>query len=302
MMFKNAMVYLADPDFRMDPALLRRQSARACGATEARTDGFCTPCDHAEGLVHVVAGHQLICLQTEERLLPSSVIADAAKERAEEIEEQQGHRVGRKQMKEVKERVILELLPQAFVVKKHTFALQVGEYFIIDTSSSARAETLLASLAKALDIRLSPLHPVVSPENAMTVWLLSGDAPAGFAVDRDCELSAISEDKSTVRYVRHDLGGEDIREHIASGHLPTRLAMTWAERVSFVLTDRMGIKRLSFLDIIKEEVEQEAETMAELFDADITIMAGELSRMVDDLTEALGGIVRMDDLTTGLTA
>jgi recombination associated protein RdgC len=292
MMFKNAIVYLVDPAYRIDPALLRRQSARQCGATELRTDGFCAPCDHAEGLVHVVAGHQLICLQTEEKLLPSAVIAEAVKEAVETVEESQGHRVGRKQMKEIKERVTLDLLPQAFTTKKRTFALIVGEYFIIDTSSAAKADVVLTALRKALEMPLAQLRPVLSPASAMNNWLLSGECPSGFTVDRDCELRDSTEEKATVRYVHHDLEGDEIRAHIAAGKSATRLGITWSNRVSFVLTDQFQIKRLAFMDFLKEEAEQEAETMAELFDADIAIMAGELSRMIADLTTELGGIIR----------
>lgn len=293
-MFKNAIVYLVDPTLQLDATLLTRQSARPCGATELRTDGFSAPCDHAEGLVHIVAGHQLICLQTEEKLLPGAVIAEAVKERAEEIEQQQGHKVGRKQLKEIKERVIQELLPQAFTTKKRTYAVKAGEYFIIDTGSSARAETLITALYKALEIAVSPLRTVKSPTSAMTEWLLGSDTPSEFTVDRDCELSSQSEEKAAVRYVNHNLDASEIHDHIAAGKSPTRLALTWNDRISLVITDQMALKRLQFLDILKEQAEQEAETMAELFDIDITIMAGELSRLIDALAEDLGGIKKPD--------
>ena len=123
----------------------------------------------------------------------------------------------------------------------------------------------------------------------MTDWLVSGEAPADFTVDRDCELRSPLEEKATVRYVRHPLDGTEIREHIVAGKVPTRLALTWKDRLSFVLTDKLEIKRLAFLDIIKEEAETQAETAAEQFDADFTLMTGELARFLPDLVAALGG-------------
>jgi recombination associated protein RdgC len=56
-----------------------------------------------------------------------------------------------------------------------------------------------------------------------------------------------------------------------------------------VLTEQMQIKRLVFLDIIKEESTVLADTEDELFELDFTLMTGELSKMLNDLTAALGG-------------
>ena len=123
----------------------------------------------------------------------------------------------------------------------------------------------------------------------MTGWLAGGEAPPGFTIDRELELRSIDEGKATVRYVRHDLEGDEIRAHIAAGKSATRLGMTWNDKISFVLTEQLQIKRLAFLDILKEEAESQAETSEELFDLDFTLMTGELARLLADLVEALGG-------------
>lgn len=67
--------------------------------------------------------------------------------------------------------------------------------------------------------------------------------------------------------------------------------MTWNDRISFVLTESMQIKRIEFLDIIKEESTMQAEDADELFELDFTLMTGELAKMLADLTNALGGKV-----------
>jgi recombination associated protein RdgC len=46
---------------------------------------------------------------------------------------------------------------------------------------------------------------------------------------------------------------------------------------------------LAFLDILKEQSEQNAEAAEEQFDADFAIMTGELARFLPDLIAALGG-------------
>ena len=76
-----------------------------------------------------------------------------------------------------------------------------------------------------------------------------------------------------------------------SGKLPTRLALTWDDRISFILSEKLEIKRLTFLDLLKEEAEKSAEHADEQFDADFALMTGELSRFLPQIVEALGGEV-----------
>ena len=51
------------------------------------------------------------------------------------------------------------------------------------------------------------------------------------------------------------------------------------------------VKRLAFLDLLKEEAEKSAEHADEQFDADFALMTGELSRFLPQLVTALGGEV-----------
>ncbi|MDR1934336.1 MAG: recombination-associated protein RdgC, partial [Candidatus Accumulibacter sp.] len=69
----------------------------------------------------------------------------------------------------------------------------------------------------------------------------------------------------------------------------TRLGMTWGDRISFVLDDKLQLKRLAFLDILKESTDGQAENEEERFDLDFALMTGELARLLDDLLAALGG-------------
>ena len=88
-----------------------------------------------------------------------------------------------------------------------------------------------------------------------------------------------------VRYARHPLDIEEVQAHIAAGKLPTRLALTWDERVSFVLTEGLQIKKLAFLDTVFED--KAADDGG--FDTDVAIATGEIARLLPDLIEALGG-------------
>jgi len=294
MWFKNLVVYRLPAGLKLDiPALeqkLATLTMQPCGNMDLETRGWVSPRGD-DRLLHVLNRQVLIALGVEQKLLPSSVVNQFAADKAAQIEEQQGYKVGRKQLRELKEQVTDELLPRAFVRRRVTWAWidPVHGWLVVDAAAPAKAEVLLEALSKSVDdLPVKTLHTERSPSAAMTDWLLSGEAPAGFSIDRDLELRAADEGKATVRYVRHALEGEEIREHIAAGKQATRLAMTWNDRISFVLGEQMEIKRLAFLDVLKEQAEQ-GESADEQFDLDFALMSGEVAKLLADLVAALGG-------------
>jgi recombination associated protein RdgC len=295
MWFKNLQIYRLPAPWAMTAeqleAKLAPQAFAPCTSLDMQSQGWVSPRDNGM-LVHNVNRQMLILLGTEKKLLPSSVINQVAKEKAAELEEQQGFKPGRKQMKEIKEQVTDELLPRAFSIKRSTWTWidPVNGWLVVDAGSASKAEEVLKLLIKAIDkFPMDSLRVTRSPVAAMTDWLAADEAPGGFTVDQDTELRATGEGKATVRYVRHTLEAEDVRRHIAAGKQCTRLAMTWADRVSFVLTESLTIKRVAPLDVLKEDSDSAMKNDDERFDSDFTLMTGELHRMLTDLVEALGG-------------
>lgn len=294
MWFKNLQIYRLPAPWPITAEDLEAQLAKhqfqPCGSQDAQTRGWLPPYGK-EGLVRAVAGQFLICLGLENKLLPSSVVNQFAKDRAAEIEDKEGYRPGKKMMREIKEQVITELLPRAFTRRVATYIWidPVDGWLAIDASSTSRADEILEHLIKAIDnLPLKLLKTQVSPVSAMADWLAGNEAPPGFSIDRDCELKAMVEEKSTVRYVRHPLDSEEVRNHLISGKLPTRLSLTFDDRISFALTEKLEIKKLAFLDIIKEQLEG-VEGAEEQFNADFALMTAELRRFLPEMAAALGG-------------
>lgn len=294
MWFKNIFIFRVAPDNTISTETLNEKLALrpllACSGLDKQSRGW-VPC-HGDKLVHSANRQMLFALGVEQKLLPTTIVNRFAKERVADIEAQQGYKVGRKEMKELKEAITEELLPRAFAIQRSTYAWldTVNGYLVIDAASSAKTEELLTLLNKTVeDLPFKPLHTSISPVTAMTDWLASNHAPAGFTIDRELELRATGESKATIRYANHALEGDEILRHIAAGKRVTRLGLTWNDRISFVLTEQMQIKRIEFLDIIKEESTKIADDADELFELDFTLMTGELAKMLADLTAALGG-------------
>jgi len=295
MWFKNLKLFRLSETWNLTPdqveSHLEKLAFKGGNAQDMQTMGW-IPSRENGGLVHTVNGQMLLTLRVDKKLLPSSVINQVTKVRAADIEEQQGYKPGRKQMKEIKEQVTDELLPKAFSVYRDTrvWIDPAHRWLVIDAGASAKADEVLGWLAKSIDpFPVESLYVTLSPAAAMTGWLAEDEAPANFSIDQDTELRASGESKAAIRYVKHTIDTDDVRRHIQSGKQCTRLALTWADRVSFVLTEGLDIKRVTPLDVLKENADALATNDDEKFDSDMMLMTGELAQLFDDLLLALGG-------------
>ena len=295
MWFKNLLVYRLAPDNRIKAddleEKLKAGALQPCGSFEMESRGWVAPRTE-DRFLHSLERQWLISFGVNQKILPGSVVTQTAKERAAKLAEKQEHPVGRKQMRDIRERVLEELMPKALSRRRTlgTWIDPVNEWLVIDTAADKKADELLEALIGAdVAVEAKRLETHQSPSAAMTLWLSSGEVPAPFTIDQDLELKASGESRATVRYVNHPLEGREIREHIAGGKTATRLGMTWKNRVSFVLTEQLQIKRVVFLDILKEETQDQAEDAEEQFDIDLALMTGELAALLTDLVDALGG-------------
>jgi recombination associated protein RdgC len=247
--------------------------------------------------VHTTHGQHLIALGVEQKLLPSSIVRQVAADRAKVMEEQQGFPVGRRQMRELKERVLEELRARALTRRRVTRAWidPAHGWLVVDAAGVPRAEELIETLRDTLgSLAVQLLETERSPAAAMSAWLALGDAPLRFTIDQDLELQAADQSKATIRYTRYPLEGREIRQHLTAGMYPTRLGLTWNDRIAFVLTEKLQVKRVEFLAIDKEPQQDQSQPDQELaaqeqFEIDFMLMAGELNQLLADLGQALGG-------------
>jgi recombination associated protein RdgC len=270
------------------------QSARfvECGASQEKSIGWVEPRGEANGaLVEAVGGQLILKLMVETRTLPGSVVTRKAKERIAHIEATSGRKPGKKETRDIKDDIRLELLPMAFT-KQATVVVWLdpkAQLLVIDAASQAKSDEVVTALVKSLDgMALTLINTKVSPTAAMSEWLVSQEAPSGFCVDRECELKAADESKAVVRYSRHPLDNDEVKKHVEGGKLPTRLALTWDSRVSFVLTESLQLKKLAFLEVV---FEGSSAGKDDGFDTDTAIATGELRKLLPDLLVALGGEV-----------
>ena len=84
--------------------------------------------------------------------------------------------------------------------------------------------------------------------------------------------------------------GDEIRGHLEAGKQVTQLGLIWSERVAFVLDEALVIRRLRFLDVVRETLRESGTDSPEaIFDAEFALMTGELALLLPRLLEVFGG-------------
>lgn len=294
MWFKNLAVYRFTEPFTLDANALEQQLQQqpfhACGSHDEFSFGWTSPLGRASDmLVHANNGFLMLCGKKEEKVVPASVINEMLQERINEIEEREARKLPGKERSRIKDELIFELLPRAFSFSRKTYAYidSQGGWLVVDAASAKKAEDMLGQLRKCLGtLPIVPITATAKPASVMTQWLIDNTSPKDILIEDECELRSPEEEGSIIRCKRHDLALPEIKNHLDSGKQVIKLAMSWAERISFVLDESLAVKRLKFLDLIQEQAADiEAFDDVEQFDADFSIMTAELAQFLPRLLE-----------------
>jgi recombination associated protein RdgC len=295
MWFKNLTVYRLPADWSWSAAgleeALARRPLQPCSPLEMRSMGWVAPAT-SDRLLHTLGEHHLLALGVDQKLLPASIVRQEAERRARTQAESQGFPVGRRQMRALKMQVLDELRARALSRRRMTRAWidPHGGWLVVDSASDRKAEELVETLRDTLgSLAVQKVDTERSPSACMAAWLMQSDASGPFSIEQDLELQSGEPAKSIVRYRRHPLDGKEVRAYVAGGKRPTQLGLTWNGRISFVLTEKMQIKRVEFLEVARERGDEEEVDPAEQFDLDFAVMAGELAKLIVELIVELDG-------------
>ena len=299
-MIKNAFIYTANFLDAISEDEYREQINKfasgcpfvECQPTQHKSAGFVPPRLGGDA-VEWIDGNIIMDIRIDTRKVPADAVRKEVDRLIARIEYETGRKPGKKQRKELAEQAEHELLPKAFtktVVVRVWISAKHG-FVVVGAGTQSLADEIMTSLAIMFDgiASFGVLQTEMSPAAAMTHWLGSGEAPYNFTVDRECELKSLDEMKSVVKYNRHNLDTDEVKQHIVSGKVPTRVALTWRDRVSFVLTDALTLKKIALLDVVMLDGKDKDD---DAFTADVTIFTAEMSDLLNDLSLALGGLTQ----------
>ncbi len=297
-MFKNVMAYRIGPNWVATASEVENALASArfteCSPGQDKSVGWTEPRGVAHGpLLESVGGQWIAKLLIETKAVPSSVVKRKAELQAKDIEEKTGRKPGKKEQREMREDILHSLLPQAFA-KQGAVMVWLSpkdRLLVIDAASSGKADEVITQLVRALPgLDLNLLQTATSPQTGMATWLLAtnpDELPPALSVEKECVLKSGSEDQPMVKYTRHVLNTDEVRKHVREGKLPTQLGLSWEGKASFVLTEQLQLKKVSFLD--GSEPDAIGSEGDDKFDADVILSTGMLGPLIQDVLGALGG-------------
>jgi recombination associated protein RdgC len=297
--FRNLVLYRLPPGWSLGASQLEEKLAsrplKPCAAFELFSRGWIAAAPDGR-LLHTLNQHHLLTLGVEQKLLPASIIRQETLRRVQLKQDSQGFPVGKRQLRDLRMQVTEELRSRALARQRSTRAWldPQGGWCVVDAASPGRAEELIETLRDTLGsfaVRLVQTRH--SAHSRMAAWLTQGSAPGRLAMDQDLTLMMADGTKSSVRYTRHALDLREIRAHLDAGKYPVQLGLCWNDRVAFMLTEKLALKRVQFLHL---EPDAEAARQAaqasdpqETFDADFALMTGELKLLLDEVLQSLGG-------------
>ncbi|MBK1735554.1 recombination-associated protein RdgC [Halorhodospira abdelmalekii] len=297
MWFRNLLFYRLREPVAYDPEAAEQRLANLhftpCGAFEAQRSGFVPPLGPQAPLVHAAAGCLLLLLQEESKLLPATVVREALAERVTALEAAEHRKVRKRERERMRDEVVADLLPRAFSRHKRIWGYIDTEagFLVVDAGSEKQAEHFIEQLREAWgDLQLAPPQTELAPGTVMTRWLAQRQTPSDVELGEEAVLEDPSAEGGEVRLKRQDLTSAEIQAHIEAGKRVRALALTWGERLSGVLDGELALRRLKFLELIREQAgDRDPESEAERLDADFVLMALEVRGLLPRLLEWFGG-------------
>lgn len=307
MFFRNATFFRFPPIVAamavMASQQLLEESLGECrlkpvGPLELSSRGFISPLgSDGEVYAHHSANRNCIWLSVggEDRILPGAVVDRMLAAKLREIERAEGRKPGGSTRKRIKDEIITDLLPKAFIKPSRLDGyLDLGRgLLVVDTASRKQAEGFVSELRRALgSFPALPLNAEVAPRAILTDYLCVADVgqmPDGVMLGDEATLKDPVDKGAVARFSGQELTANEVYEHIEAGKQVTRLGLNIDDHVSFTIDEDLTVRKLKLLDGAVDTLNLEGSSRDDLLaelDARFFLLTEELGRTFDVLSAA----------------
>lgn len=292
MWFKNAQVYCLSEtaDVNMDQwqEAMAQHLFAPCMQQQPVSLGWVPAIPDTEALIHRSGNHGLLCLQRQERLLPTTVVREVLAEKVAQLQQDEDRRVGSKERITLKDEVIFSLLPRAFLrTTRHYLYVNVSQnLLVVDAASEKRSDEMTGFLRETLgSLPMTLLQSTCLPAPMLTQWVRDADSIAsGWELQPDIEMTQSSNNDIKIRLRNIGLDSEAVATHLQEDGQVVQIAFDWKERVQAMITAKAQLKRIRFADLITEQAfEDGGDDKVQQMDVSFTLMANELSALISDM-------------------
>ena len=290
-MFRNVTIFRFPTTLDLDELeqALGTVVLKPVGPLELTSAGFISPFGQSSVvLAHTVGRVVWTAVGTEKRLLPASVVNETLAARIAAHEKRTGQRVGGKLRKQLKDDVLTELIPKAFVQpgRLDVSIDRTHGLLAVDTTSRKAAELAASLVRKALgSFPALPLNAETSVCATMTGWLAGEPMPEAFTLGEEVELRG-PDGSDCWKGARADLSSEEVRGHLDAGKMVYRLGLTYLDRATFTFGDDLVIRKFKLTDVALDALNGvETDDINGELDARYTLIAAELRQLFQALQE-----------------
>ncbi len=294
MFFRNLVMFRfpTSIDFSEVAQLLPHAALQPVGALELSSRGFISPFgrDETEQLHHAIGDWLWLTVGGQYKILPAAAVAEALEQKLASIEANEGRRPGGRERKRIKDDLLHEMLPKAFVKSsRHDIFLDMARgVAFVDTSSRKEAENVISDIRGLLgSFPALPLNAEVAPRSVLTGWIAGEPLPSGLALGEECQLEDPMTGGALVRCQHQELRCDEIDKHLDAGKQVTRLQLVLEDNLSLVLSDDLVVRKLRFLDGALDKLDgTDVDGRRAELDARFALQIGELGRLFDVLASA----------------
>lgn len=292
MFFKNLSIFKMVEEIQADrfTTFLDSHPFSPCLKSQERSAGFATLYGSQDRVVKV-GRFLLFCMLIEEKLIPASAVKTQFLRKVEEYEQKHQAKLSRNDRKELKERIVNEMIQQAFTKTTEIWSyIDTREKLLVVNTGSAKQADAVASLVKnATEGRqVFPYRPQESLPSKMREWVIESKAPDDFAFLDKCEVLS---SEGSIKYRNFDLQDAGLKDYLLQGMSVDNLQMEFKERVSFVLRGDFVITQIKLADKALEDLDKGADysNANDSLQATLTLFGDEMSDLVSSLMRAAGG-------------
>lgn len=279
--------------------LLATKAARLPSPAELSAVGFSEPLGIDDEYVeHIRPNTLTLCVNFAERMLPGKIVRQRVMAKVKEIEDNEERKVYAREKNQIKDSVVAEMLPRAFIDQKHIRVMIIGPYIVIDSTSAKKGEEILSLMRSVLGtLGVRPVNVATTPIEPFTRWFTTNVAPARFGLTGDFKANSQNDEIDSLTGKGTSPETEGLSDLVAEyGRRVIVLGMTWRtsmdEHVSFTVNEMIGIKGIKWPDAIMDMAAADAGEEADkinLMRATMLLLSAEIGQLITDLLDALGG-------------
>ncbi len=292
MWFKQIQLFQLKPASYSIEALTKQIESLSfipCFPSTPSSIGWVSPVDEENApLIRSINGYIMICMQVEEKILPATVIKQELDLKIKKMEALDSRKIRSKEKLSLKDEVIGTLLPRAFskLSKVYGYIDTKNNWLVLNTVSNKMAEQFISLFKKSVTEEVTPFD-TEKFTTSITPWVKSQQYPSEFGIETACVLQDPEHETRIIRCQHQDLFANPIQALLNDGCDVIQLALSWHDRIKFVITKEFTLRSIQFQDEIREQVkEMEPETKLQRFDADFYIMSELFNLLLNELITA----------------